>query len=172
MSSVCYSDDDSDDSFEWHRNITRRNSPRQFPPFCRSNCRSYGQPCSICYHGICRYSCMECSFFHQAYYEPMNYANHSPNVLGRIFHNHNNAPDQQVEILAPDGEDTIAHSEKTECVICCTNEINTIFMPCCHIALCIGCSKKYHSQEKSRADGIKCLICKQPVSEIKRVYKP
>lgn len=70
--------------------------------------------------------------------------------------------------IVPEGVDTPASSEDSECIICATNEINTVFMPCGHLALCITCSKIYH--ENSR-DDFKCIICKQNAIKIKRIFK-
>ena len=83
--------------------------------------------------------------------------------------------------LVPEGPDTEAISEADECIVCRTNRKNTIFMPCGHSAICIKCSRDYHSREisKHRDQGnlqegmepvIVCIICKEVCTEIKRIY--
>jgi hypothetical protein len=84
------------------------------------------------------------------------------------------AVENQKPFLVPEGPDSEAISEADECVVCRTNRKNTIFMPCGHSAMCITCSRDYHSREISKFDNnnavIVCIICKEACTEIKRIY--
>nr|WIE95435.1 hypothetical protein [Microctonus hyperodae filamentous virus] len=46
------------------------------------------------------------------------------------------------------------------CKICCTNEINVIFLPCSHVIACVDCAVVLQT----------CAVCRQPIDECKRAY--
>lgn len=76
-------------------------------------------------------------------------------------------------------------SEKVEehllCHICCSQKINTVFIPCGHMVCCEGCSKQaskfidYNYYSDSDAEMIEndsgvCPMCKKYVNTIQKVY--
>ena len=58
--------------------------------------------------------------------------------------------------LRPKNED--ANTE--ECVICLTNEKDTICKPCKHVSLCSSCAQVVFQSER------KCPVCRQGIAEI------
>ena len=50
---------------------------------------------------------------------------------------------------------------KQECIICCENERDTLYMPCRHNAACMRCSKNLE----------KCPICKIVIDDLIKIFK-
>jgi len=51
-------------------------------------------------------------------------------------------------------------SKKNECVVCLSNNINTISRPCMHAAMCVSCSKKC----------ITCPMCRTEITLIETIF--
>lgn len=49
-----------------------------------------------------------------------------------------------------------------KCKVCMENQIQTVFVPCGHLCMCIVCSEKYESD--------KCPICRKEYSHLIKVY--
>jgi len=60
---------------------------------------------------------------------------------------------------------TIGDSEK-ECIICFSDQRDTIILPCRHMCLCINCAKSLQAQSNS-----KCPICRKDIESFLRLTK-
>ena len=79
-----------------------------------------------------------------------------PNILDQIK-NEPIVPEGGIDELIPEDDDSVQ-----SCVICTTNKIKTVFLPCGHSALCISCSREYAQRELSKVNPkLICVICKQ-----------
>lgn len=89
---------------------------------------------------------------------------------------------EQLEPVVPEGgedepisdDDDVKEPEnrvESACVICMSNRIKTVFLPCGHTALCLSCSREYASRELARVNPkLECVICKQPIAQIKQIF--
>jgi len=55
---------------------------------------------------------------------------------------------------------TDANDGQRECVICLTNDKNTLAKPCKHVSACFGCAQVIMASNRQ------CPICRQEISEI------
>ena len=70
-----------------------------------------------------------------------------------------------------DNDTSASDDDGNVCVICAHNKIKTIFLGCGHMALCLECSRKYvQTQKDKNVIKIECIICKQPVTQIKQTF--
>jgi len=60
---------------------------------------------------------------------------------------------------------TIGDSEK-ECIICFSDQRDTIILPCRHMCLCVTCAKSLQAQSNS-----KCPICRKDIESFLRLTK-
>lgn len=56
----------------------------------------------------------------------------------------------------------IGLNETRLCRICYTNEYNTLFLPCGHIAACAKCASSHN----------KCPLCREPLKQVLRIFLP
>ena len=52
-----------------------------------------------------------------------------------------------------------------ECVICCENECDSVFMPCGHAGVCNACALKLLETTKL------CHICRNPLEKVLKILK-
>ena len=56
------------------------------------------------------------------------------------------------------------------CVICCIRIKKTVFIPCGHSVCCTVCSKTIAENAKKEGKHVKCLLCKEQVDNINKLY--
>lgn len=66
---------------------------------------------------------------------------------------------QKPEMAVKPNDETLDENSK-ECKICLVNELNTVFIPCGHIAACGKCASSLKE----------CPICRQIIKEVLRIY--
>ncbi len=49
------------------------------------------------------------------------------------------------------------------CIMCCTNTINTVVLPCAHFVVCSECSDKMNKDDKLSKN---CIICRGKIEKI------
>ena len=72
----------------------------------------------------------------------------------------------------PTIEDINENADDTEknCVICCIRIKKTVFIPCGHSVCCTVCSKTIAENAKKEGKHVKCLLCKEQVDTINKLY--
>ena len=66
--------------------------------------------------------------------------------------------------------ENIAYQEDNCCIICCSRTKNTVFIPCGHCLCCTVCSKTLAEDARSKDVHVECLVCKQKVLNINKIY--
>ena len=55
----------------------------------------------------------------------------------------------------------------TECVVCCGNQRNCVFLPCGHVCCCFECAETW---KKSKGTRMTCFVCNERATSIKKVF--
>lgn len=59
-----------------------------------------------------------------------------------------------------------SHATPESCVICMSNPIGTVVIPCGHVCMCLLCSKEVHKINYT------CPICRENIAQIRKIYFP
>lgn len=75
------------------------------------------------------------------------------------------ASESAIPVPAEEKEENLSKDDSGECVVCMDNTVKTICLPCSHLCLCVGCSRKIGMSP----DPV-CPICRTGLTGINRVY--
>ncbi len=68
-------------------------------------------------------------------------------------------------LVAKDFGDNAPKSEiNVGCVICHTNAVNTVIIPCMHVCICVDCTVEYIKKNNT------CPFCRKEIEKIEKVY--
>jgi hypothetical protein len=58
----------------------------------------------------------------------------------------------------------------TRCVICLTNDRDTMFEPCSHFSFCKSCATRYLAYERATGRVPSCPVCRGSIAAIRNAY--